>query len=68
MYLQNKVTSRFLGEYNMYEPFLVVEKELYESIGANGLKWDSPLGNLCVRLLADTYDVHIRLFQVRYLS
>ncbi len=58
--------NRLLGEYKMYEPLLEFEKEFSEPIGDKGLKWDSPLGNFCVRLLADTYDVHIRLFQVRY--
>ena len=58
--------TRLLGEYKTYEQLLECEKEFCEPIGNKGLRWDSPLGNFCVRLLADTYDVHIRLFQVRY--
>ena len=57
--------SQLFENYKTYEGLLRNENEFQESIGTSGLLWGSALANFCVHILADLYDVHIRVFQVR---
>jgi hypothetical protein len=63
--LPGQVMDRLLEDYKTYGELLGDENEFKEPIDKIGLSGSSPLGYFVVRLLADTYNVHIRLFQVR---
>ena len=56
--------DRLFEDYKTYAKLLGDENEFKAPISGIGLSWGSPLGYFVVRLLADTYNVHIRLFQV----
>ena len=57
--------GQLLENYKTYGKLLGDENEFKDHIGEIGLSSGSPLGYFVVRLLADTYNVQIRLFQVR---